>query len=65
MGGSRFVHLVVLKGYQGANCGAEQLALTEKLFDAALEELGAVARGLPWLIVCDFQRGVHQDSLAV
>ena len=32
------MHLVVLNGYQGADCDAEQLALTE-LFHAALGEL--------------------------
>ena len=32
----RFLHLVVLHGYQGADADAEQLALTEQLFDAAL-----------------------------
>ena len=46
--------LVVLYGYQGADCEAEQLALTEQLFDAALGELGVVARGQPCLIVGDF-----------
>ena len=32
----RFLHLVVLYGFQGADIDAEQLALTEQLFDAAL-----------------------------
>ena len=41
---------VVLHGYQGADCDAEQLALTEQLCDAA-GELGVVARGQPCLIV--------------
>ena len=36
--------LVVLYGYQGADTDAEQLALTEQLFDAAMGELGVVAR---------------------
>ena len=30
------MHLVVLYGYQGADVDAEQLALTDQLFDAAL-----------------------------
>ena len=36
LGLGRFMHLVVLYGYQGADADAEQLALTEQLFDAAL-----------------------------
>ena len=51
LGSGRFVHLVVLYGYQEADTDAEQLALTEQLFDAALGELGVVARGQPCLIV--------------
>ena len=31
-GESRFMHLVVLYGYHGADCDAGQLALTEQLF---------------------------------
>ena len=38
----RFMHLFVLFGYQGADTDAEQLALTEQLFDAALGELSVV-----------------------
>ena len=34
------MHLVVHDGYQGADDDAEQLALTEQFFDAALGELG-------------------------
>ena len=37
--------------YQGADADAEQLALTEQLFDAALGELHAVASGQPCLLV--------------
>ena len=48
------MHLVVLYGYQGADVDAEQLALTEQLFDAALGELSVVARGQPCLLVGDF-----------
>ena len=48
------MHLVVLYGYQGADADAEQLALTEQLFDAALGELGVVARGQPCMLVGDF-----------
>ena len=44
----------VLYGYQGAATDAEQLALTEQLFDAALGELGVVARGQPCMLVGDF-----------
>ena len=43
----------MLYGYQGADTDAEQLALTEQLFDATLGELGVVARGQPRLIVGD------------
>ena len=50
----RFLHLVVLYGYQGADNDAEQLALTEQLFYAALGELSVVARGQPCLLVGDF-----------
>ena len=51
LGAGRFMHLVVLYGYQGADTDAEQLALTEPLFDAALGEVAVVARGQPvcWL----------------
>ena len=41
LGAGRFMHLVVLYGYQGADADAEQLALTDQLFDAALGELAA------------------------
>ena len=40
LGGGRFVNLVVLNGYQGADFDAEQLSLTDQLFDAALGGLG-------------------------
>ena len=50
----RFLHLFVLYGYQGADSDAEQLALTDHLFDAALCELHAVAAGQPCLLVGDF-----------
>ena len=39
LGACRFMHLVVLYGYQGAATDPEQLALTDQLFDAALAEL--------------------------
>ena len=45
LGAGRFMHLVVLCGYQGADADPEQLALTDHLFDAALCELSVVARG--------------------
>ena len=54
LGGGRFMHLSVLYGYQGADTDAEQLALTDHLFDAALSELHAVAAGQPCLLVGDF-----------
>ena len=43
LGAGRFMHLVVLYGYQGAVTDPEQLALTDQLFDAALGELSVVA----------------------
>ena len=54
LGSGRFMHLVVLYGYHGADLDPGQLALTEQLFDAALGELSVVARGQPSLIVGDF-----------
>ena len=54
LGTGRFMHLFVLYGYQGADADAEQLALTEQLFDAALGELSVVSRGQPCLLVGDF-----------
>ena len=54
LGFGRFMHLVVLCGFQGADSDAEQLSLTEQLFDAALGELSVVARGQPCLLVGDF-----------
>ena len=54
LGAGRFMHLVLLYGYQGADSDLEQLALTEQLLDAALGELSVVARGQPCLLVGDF-----------
>ena len=54
LGTGRFMHLFVLYGYQGADTDAEQLAITEQLFDAALGEVSVVARGQPCMIVGDF-----------
>ena len=54
LGLGRFMHLVVLYGFQGADSDAEQLSLTEQLFDAALGELSVVSRGQPCLLVGDF-----------
>ena len=72
LGFGRFMHLVDLYGYQGADNGIEQLALTEQLFDAAFGELSAVARGQPCLMVgistwsppksLAWQKGVRQGS---
>ena len=50
----RFMHLVVLYGFQGADSDAEQLSLTKQLFDAALGELSIGARSQPCLLVGDF-----------
>ena len=52
---------MVLCGYQGSDTDAEQLALTEQLFDAALAELAVVARGSPCLLAGDFNVEAHQD----
>ena len=54
LGAGRFMHLFVLDGYQGADTDAEQLALTDQLFDAASGEVSIVARGQPCLQVGDF-----------
>ena len=54
LGAGRFMHLVVLYGYQGADTDTEQLASTEQLFDAALDELSVVGRGQPCMLVGDF-----------
>ena len=54
LGFGRFMHMVVLYGYQGADTDAEQLALTEQLFDAASGEVSVVAREQPCLLVGDF-----------
>ena len=54
LGSGRFMHLVVLYGYQGADANPEQFALTDHLFDAALGELSVVARGHPCMLVGDF-----------
>ena len=64
LGTGRFMHLFVLYGYQGADADAEQLALTEQLFDAALGELSVVARGQPCLLVGDFTTRSPPKSLA-
>ena len=50
----RFLHLVVLYGYQGADGDVERLSLTDQLLDAALGELRVVALDQPCLIVGDF-----------
>ena len=63
LGFGRFMHLVVFYGFQGADSDAEQLSLTEQLFDAALGELSIVSRGQPCLIGWGFQRGAHQNPL--
>ena len=54
LGRGKFLNLVVLYGNQGADRNAEKLALTDQLLDAALGELGVVAREQPCLVVRDF-----------
>ena len=54
LGAGRVMHLVVLYGYQVADRDSERLALTDQLLDAALGELGVVAREQPCLFVGDF-----------
>ena len=63
LGLGRFVHLVVFLVFQGADSDAEQLSLTEQLFDAALGELSVVSRGQPLFIGWGFQRRAHQNPL--
>ena len=53
LGLGRFMHLVVLYGYQGSDNSSEQLQLTDPLVDAALGELAVVARGQACLVVGD------------
>ena len=62
LGRGRFLHLVVLYGYQGADRQAEKLALPDQL-DAALGELGRVPREQPCLVVGDFNVEPTQDPL--
>ena len=54
LGGDRVMDSPVLYGYQGADRDPERLALTDQLLDAALGELGVVAREQPCLLVGDF-----------
>ena len=61
----RFLHLVVLYGYQGADGDAERLSLTDQLLDAALGELRVVAFGPALSYRWGFQRGAHQNPLPV
>ena len=55
----RFLHLVVLYGYQGADGDAERLSLTDQLFDAALGELRGCCVGSALSYRWGFQRGAH------
>ena len=48
LGAGRFMHSCVLYGYQGADTNAEQLALTNQLFDAALGEVSVVVSLVYW-----------------
>ena len=50
-------------GFQGADSDAEQLSLTEHLFDAALGELSVVFSGTALFISWGFQRRAHQNPL--
>ena len=59
LGAGSIRHLVVLYGYQSADSDAEQLALTDQLFDTALGELSVVGRGQPCMLVWRLQRGAH------
>ena len=61
----RFLHLVVLYGYQGADGDVERLSLTDQLLDAALGELRVVAIGSALSYCWRFQRGAHQNPLPV
>ena len=54
LGWGPFLNLLVSYGYQGSDTDAEQLVLTEQLFDAALAELAVVARSSPCLLAGDF-----------
>ena len=54
LGAGRFMHLVVVYGYQGADTDAEQLALIEQLFDAVLGELSVVASVQPCMLAGGF-----------
>ena len=47
------MHVVVVYGKQGAGSGAEQLPLTDQLFDAAMGEFSVVASNQPSMIVGD------------
>ena len=61
LGAGRFMHLVVLYGYQGADADPEQLALTDHLFVAALGE--CCCKGAALLAGWGFQRRAHQNPL--
>ena len=47
-------HVVVVYGFQGADCDPEKLARTEQLFQAVLCELRIVGDGHPHLLLGDF-----------
>ena len=53
LGAGRFLHQVVLYGYQVADGDPEQFALTDDMFDAALGELSWWPGGSPvcWLVI--------------
>ena len=64
LGKGRFLNLVVLSGCHGADTDAEELAVTEQLFDAALAELAVVAGGSLCLLPGDFLTWSPPRSLA-
>ena len=60
----RFLHLVVLYGYQGADGDAERLSLTDQLFDAALVELRVVCVGSVLSLLLEISTWSPPKSLA-
>ena len=61
----RFLHLVVLYGYHGADRDAEQLSLTDQLFDAAFGGAWGCCVWISLVLLLGFQRGAHQNPLLV
>ena len=63
IGGGRFMHLVVVYGFQGADTDVTQLELTNRLLNTVLGELAVLAQGQPALVCCSFQRRAYQNPL--